>query len=347
MRKRISKILVTGGAGFIGSAFVRLVLKCPSVIARCETPKQSHNSLVVVDKLTYAGDLKRLQEVKGKFKFYKTDICNKKQIDLIFAKEKPEIVVHFAAESHVDRSIEDASVFIDTNIKGTQILLDASRKYGIGRFVHMSTDEVYGDIEKGQFFEHTPLNPSSPYSSSKAAGDLLVKSYIRTFGFPAVIVRPSNNYGPWQYPEKLIPVVIFKALNNQKVPVYAKGLNVREWLYVSDCADAIRLIMEEGKLGATYNLGSGNERRNIDIVKRILDILNKPHSLIQFVQDRPGHDIRYSLNFNKLKQELGWHSKVSFDSGMRRTVDWYVRNYAWTQKKVRFLEGYWSKVYYK
>jgi dTDP-glucose 4,6-dehydratase len=334
MRKRISKILVTGGAGFIGSAFVRR--------AAGKGPK-----VLVLDKLTYAGDLARLKEVQRGYKFYKTDICNKLQIERIFKKEKPEIVVHFAAESHVDRSIEDASAFIDTNIKGTQVLLDASRKYGIRRFVHISTDEVYGDIEKGQFFEHTPLNPSSPYSSSKAAGDLLVKSYIRTFNFPAIIVRPSNNYGPWQYPEKLIPVVIFKALNNQKIPIYAKGLNVREWLYVSDCADAIRLIMEKGKLGEAYNLGSGNERCNIDVAKRILDILKKPHTLIQFIQDRPGHDIRYSLNFNKLKKELGWHPKVSFDSGICQTVDWYVLNRAWTEKKVKFLKEYWKKVYNK
>ncbi|MCK9572736.1 MAG: dTDP-glucose 4,6-dehydratase, partial [Candidatus Omnitrophica bacterium] len=257
------KILVTGGAGFIGSAFVRLIAK--SIIARSMATKQSN--VIVVDKLTYAGDLKRLEEVKNKFKFYKTDICDKNKINSIFANEKPDIVAHFAAETHVDRSINDATPFIETNIKGTQILLDASRKHKVNKFIFISTDEVYGEIADGKFNENSPIRPNSPYAASKAAADLLVQAYIRTYQFPAVIIRPSNNYGPWQYPEKLIPVIISAALKNKKVPVYAKGLNVREWLYVDDCAEGILKVAQKGKIGQIYNLGSGDERKNIIVVK--------------------------------------------------------------------------------
>jgi len=340
MSKKTRKILITGGAGFIGSSLVR------SVIARSETTKQSQScEVVVVDKLTYAGDLARLVDAKGKFAFYKTDICHKKAMERIFKKEKPSIVLHLAAESHVDRSILGSDEFIETNVRGTQVILDAAKALGVERFVHISTDEVYGDIEKGQFYEHTAFNPSSPYSASKAAADLLVKSYIRTFKFPAIIVRPSNNYGPWQYPEKFIPVIIYKALNDQKIPVYGKGLNVREWLYVSDCADAIRLIMKKGRIGEAYNLGSGYETANIEIVKIILDILRKPHSLIEFVQDRPGHDLRYRLNSDKLRKELNWKTKHNFEKGIAKTIAWFVKNAGWVEKKSGVLSKYWKKVY--
>jgi dTDP-glucose 4,6-dehydratase len=223
--------------------------------------------------------------------------------------------------------------------------LDACKKHGIKKFIHVSTDEVYGDIEIGKFHETTALSPNSPYSASKAAGDLLVKSYIRTFQFPALIIRPSNNYGPWQYPEKFIPVIIYKALNNEKIPVYGKGMNIREWLYVSDCADAILKITEGGKIGEIYNLGSGNERQNIEIVKTILRILNKPLDLVSYVKDRPGHDFRYSLDFSKLKKELGWKPQVSLEDGLLMTVNWYKDNFIWLEKKVSYLRSYWKKVY--
>ena len=237
MRKRIPKILITGGAGFIGSAFVRLLLKGLS-------PQGTVPSIIIIDKLTYAGDLKRLYQ-KGTVPFYKTDICNKSSIQSIFQKERPDIVVHFAAESHVDRSINDASPFIDTNIKGTQILLDASRKYKVSKFIHISTDEVYGEVSNGKFSENSSIKPNSPYAASKAAADLLVQSYIRTYKFPAIIIRPSNNYGPWQYPEKLMPLAILRILEGGKIPVCGKGLNVREWLYVDDCAQGIMTIMRK------------------------------------------------------------------------------------------------------
>ncbi|MFA5311323.1 MAG: dTDP-glucose 4,6-dehydratase [Candidatus Omnitrophota bacterium] len=322
------RFLVTGGAGFIGSAFVRLLNKGLS-------PKGTVP--VVVDKLTYAGDLNRMKGLspKGsvpKYKFYKTDICNKKQIETIFSKEKPDIVIHFAAESHVDRSINDASPFIETNIKGTQILLDASRKYNVKKFIFISTDEVYGEIKNGKFSESSPIKPNSPYAASKASADLLVQAYIRTYKFPAVIVRPCNNYGPWQFPEKLIPVAIATVLKGGKVPVYAKGQNVREWLYVDDCARGILKIMQQGKIGEIYNLGSGIESKNINTVKLILQYLGVSQSRYKFVKDRPGHDLRYSLDCSKLKKELIWRPQVSFKEGLRLTVNWYLQHKTWLFK---------------
>jgi len=332
MRKSKKKILVTGGASFIGSEFVRQAVK-------------KNYKIVIVDKLTYAGDKRRLKSVTGHFKFYKTDICNKPAILKIIKKEHPDAIINFAAESHVDRSIRDASAFITTNVVGTQILLDAAKHFKVSRFVHVSTDEVYGEIKRGQFTEKTPFNPNSPYSASKAAADLLVKSYIRTYKFPAIIVRPSNNYGPWQYPEKFVPVIIYKALNNQRIPVYDRGLNIREWLHISDCASAIMRVLEKGKLGEIYNIGSGNERQNIKVVQEILKILNKPKKLISYVQDRPGHDWRYSLNYNKISHELGWKPKVTFTKGMRETVEWYCKNYDWLEEKVSYLKDYWKTIY--
>jgi len=331
MRKVLPKLLVTGGAGFIGSEFVRQGIR-------------RGYKIVVVDKLTYAGDLVRLSSTKGKYAFYKTDICDAKKIQDIFSKERPEAIVHFAAETHVDRSILKSSSFIETNIRGTQILLDESRKYNISKFIQISTDEVYGDIKKGKFCESSPLNPSSPYSASKAAADCLVGAYVRTYGFPAVILRPSNNYGPWQYPEKFIPVAVFKALNDQKIPLYAKGLNKREWLHVSDCVQAVFLALNKAKPGQVYNIGSGIEKKNIEVAKTILKVLGKPEKLIQFVKDRPGHDYRYALDCSKINR-LGWRSKVKFKEGIEKAIDWYENNQIWVKRKTTFLKDYWKKVY--
>ena len=324
MRKELPKILVTGGAGFIGSEFVR------------QAVNKGYRT-IVIDKLTYAGDLKRLKEVKGRYKFYKEDICNKAKMDSIFKEEKPDIVINFAASTHVDRSIQDATPFIETNVKGTHILLDLSRKYKIKKFIHISSDEVYGEIKKDSFSENSPLRPNSPYAASKAAADLLIKSYIRTYNFPAIIVRPCNNYGPWQYPEKLIPLAILKALRNEEVPVYGKGSNVREWLHVDDCAKGILKILEKGKTSEIYNLGSNEEKQNIQVVKMILDILSSSQNLVQFVKDRPGHDIRYKLNSQKVQQEVGWHPAIKFEEGIEKTVSWCVQHKDW-------LLGKWSKI---
>lgn len=319
-KNSFKRILVTGGAGFIGSEFVR------QIVSKGYKP-------VVVDKLTYAGDLKRLESVKNKFKFYKVDICNKKKIEEIFKEEKPQILVNFAAESHVDKSIKDSTGFIETNVKGTQILLDASRKYKVKRFIHLSTDEVYGEVKKGQFNERSSLQANSPYAASKAAADLFIKSYIRTYKFPAIIVRPCNNYGSWQYPEKLIPLSILMLLKGKKIPVYGKGQNIREWLHVSDCAQAIFLVVKKGKLGQIYNIGSSNEEKNINTVKMILKSTGNAVSRMEFVKDRPGHDFRYSLAFNKIKKELGFQPKVTFKKGLGETVKWYLENKIWLFSK--------------
>lgn len=330
MRGRIHKILVTGGAGFIGSAFVRQSVKKGYQIA-------------VVDKLTYAGDLKRLKAVKNNYKFYKADICNQKQIGSIFSKEKPDFVVNFAAQTHVDRSIHNARPFIETNVLGTEVLLNASRKNKTKKFIHISSDEVYGDIEKGEFFEGSPLNPSSPYSAAKAAADLLLKSYIRTYNFPAIIVRPSNNYGPWQYPEKLIPLAILKLLRNEKIPVYAKGKNVREWLYVEDCAAGIIKVLEKGLLGEIYNIGSSQEKENIEVINSLLRILNKDKTKIEFVKDRPGHDFRYRLNCRKITEETGWLPRINFEVGLNNTVHWCLDYKDWLLSKWKNISGLYKR----
>jgi dTDP-glucose 4,6-dehydratase len=315
------KLLVTGGAGFIGSEFVR------SGVIR-------GYGIVVVDSLTYAGDMERLKEVEKETTFYRIDITDKESLEYIFETERPDVVVHFAAESHVDRSIKDASPFLDTNVKGTQIILDVARQYGVERFINISTDEVYGELTgEGQFHETTPLNPNSPYSVSKASADMLGRAYHRTYGMPVITVRPCNNYGPWQYPEKLIPVVVLKALRNENIPVYAKGENIREWLFVIDCIDAVFLALEKGETGEIYNVGSGEEKRNIDVVRTILKLLGKPEDLIEFVKDRLGHDFRYSLNSNKIKEQLGWENRIHFEEGIDRTVKWYVDNIGWVNGK--------------
>ncbi len=327
------KLLVTGGAGFIGSEFVR-----QSVEKGFDT--------VVIDKLTYAGDLERLKEVLEKIKFYKANILNSEFVDYIFEKEKPEIVVHFAAESHVDRSILEATPFLKTNVIGTQNLLEMAKKHQVSLFINVSTDEVYGELgREGKFSETTCLNPNSPYSVSKASADMLGRAYFRTYGVPVITVRPCNNYGPWQYPEKFIPVIILKALQDEPIPVYGTGQNVREWLFVSDCAEAIFTVIEKGKPGQIYNIGSGEERKNIEVVSSILKILNKPESLITFVKDRPGHDFRYALNSEKIWKELGWKAKIKFEEGIEQTVKWYVENIKWVKEKERYLKDLWERVY--
>ena len=320
-------ILITGGSGFIGSNFILKLLS-----------QQDDVRVTNLDKLTYAGDNARLASVEGneRYRFMHGDICDRSAVEEAFGTGI-DTVVHFAAESHVDRSIDDAGPFESTNVRGTVILLEAARKLGVRRFVHISTDEVYGELgEDGHFTEETPFAPNSPYSASKASGDLFVQAYRHTYGLDTVTIRPSNNYGPWQYPEKLIPVVIHKALDDRPVPVYAQGMNIREWLYVKDCAEGILALMASGRTGEAYNLGSGQERRNIEVVKGILSILGKPESLIEYVKDRPGHDFRYSLDSGKLKQETGWTPTTSFEQGLESTVKWYVDNQPWWRK---FTEG--------
>ena len=314
MRSSIRKILVTGGAGFIGSEFVRQAVR-------------SHQyALDVLDSISYAGDRARLTSVSNDIHFYKININDARLVNSLFKKIRPDIVVHFAAETHVDRSILEGQVFLRTNILGTQVLLEAARHQGIEKFVHISTDEVYGDVMKGSSTEKAPFSPNSPYSVSKAGADMLVSAYARTYKLPVNIIRASNNYGPWQYPEKLVPVVIYKALNRQRVPVYAKGLNVREWLHVADCVRGVMTVIQKGKTGEVYNIGSGIYRRNIDIVKTILKILKCPQALIQFVQDRPGHDFRYSIDCSKAHRELHWEPEYDLECGLKDTVAWYCAN---------------------
>lgn len=317
----MKKILITGGAGFIGSNFIHYILN-----------KYHNYKIVNLDKLTYAANLKNLKNVENNpnYKFIKGDISDRDFIFTIFKNEKFDVVVNFAAESHVDNSISNPEIFVTTNILGTQILLDASKKYKVERFHQISTDEVYGDLEldrKDLFFtENTPLNPSSPYSASKASSDMLVKSYFRTYNLPVTISRCSNNYGPYQFIEKLIPCMIFKALNNEPLPVYGKGLNVRDWLHVYDHCMAIDLILNEGVIGEVYNIGGHNEKTNIEVVEIILKELKKPISLIQYVKDRPGHDLRYAIDAAKIETELKWKAKYKFEEGIVETIRWYVEN---------------------
>ena len=318
------KILVTGAAGFIGSNFVYY-----------ELDKHPEDKIVALDLLTYAGNLKNLDGCKDNpnFKFVKMDIRDRESIYKLFEEEKFDIVVNFAAESHVDRSIEDPEVFLRTNIIGTEVLMDASLKYGVKRYHQVSTDEVYGDLPleatDSFFTETTPLHTSSPYSASKASADLLVMAYHRTFGLNMTITRCSNNYGPYQFPEKLIPLMINNARHDKSLPVYGEGLNVRDWLHVYDHCAGIDLVMRNGRNGEVYNIGGHNERRNIDVVKTILKELGKPESLITYVTDRKGHDLRYAIDPTKIETELGWKPKYNFESGIKETIQWYMNHQEW------------------
>lgn len=335
------KILVTGGAGFIGSNFVFYFLQ--------EHPQ---DTILCVDALTYAGNLETLAPVMDdpQFHFVKADIADRAAMYALFESEKPDIVVNFAAESHVDRSIENPAVFLQTNVMGTQVLLDACRKYGVQRYHQVSTDEVYGDLPLDRpdlfFTEQTPLHTSSPYSASKASADLLCNAYSRTYGLPITISRCSNNYGPYQFPEKLIPLMIANALADKPLPVYGEGLNVRDWLYVEDHCRAIDLILCKGKPGQVYNIGGHNEKRNIDIVKSILSILGKPESLITHVTDRKGHDMRYAIDPTFIHQELGWLPQTNFESGIRKTVQWYLDNKSWWENIINGeYQSYYERMY--
>lgn len=318
------KIIVTGGAGFIGSNFIFYMLN-----------KYEKYQIVCLDKLTYAGNLSTLTSIMNhpNFRFVQGDICDRTMVDQLFKQEQPDMIVNFAAESHVDRSIEEPEIFLKTNIIGTAVLMDACRKYGIKRYHQVSTDEVYGDLPLDRpdlfFTEETPIQASSPYSSSKAAADLLVLAYYRTYQLPVTISRCSNNYGPYQFPEKLIPLMIVNALADQLLPVYGKGINVRDWLYVEDHCKAIDQIMHYGKEGEIYNIGGHNERPNIEIVRTICKELGKPETLIHYVRDRKGHDMRYAIDSTKIQNELGWKPQINFEDGIKKTIQWYLINHDW------------------
>lgn len=319
-------VIVTGGAGFIGSNFVFYQLK-----------NHPEDRVICLDKLTYAGNLSTLEPVMDhkNFRFVKVDIADREAVYNLFEEEKPDIVVNFAAESHVDRSIENPEIFLQTNILGTQVLMDACRKYGIKRYHQVSTDEVYGDLPLDRtdlfFTEDTPIHTSSPYSASKASADLLVLAYYRTYKLPVTITRCSNNYGPYHFPEKLIPLVISRALADESIPVYGKGENVRDWLYVEDHCSAIDLVIRKGREGEVYNIGGHNEKTNLEVVKSILSYLGKPESLINYVTDRPGHDMRYAIDPAKIHNELGWLPATKFEDGIKKTIDWYLDNKDWWQ----------------
>lgn len=332
------KVLITGGAGFIGSNFVYYMME-----------KHPDYKLVCLDLLTYAGNIKTLKKAQKnkKFKFIKGDIADRESVYKLFEAEKFDFVVNFAAESHVDRSIENPEIFLITNILGTQVLLDASRKFGVKRYHQVSTDEVYGDLPLDRpdllFTEETHIHTSSPYSASKASADLLVLAYHRTYGLPVTISRCSNNYGPYHFPEKLIPLMITRALAGNSLPVYGEGLNIRDWIYVKDHCSAIDLIVHNGTVGEVYNVGGHNERTNIDVVKTILKQLNKPDNLIEYVKDRAGHDLRYAIDSSKIYHELGWIPETEFDDGIKMTVEWYMNNRSWWED---ILSGEY-KDYYK
>jgi dTDP-glucose 4,6-dehydratase len=318
------KIIITGGAGFIGGNFVHhMVNKYPDY------------NIICLDKLTYAGNMETLEPVMNRdnFSFVKGDIADREFVYKLFEEEKPDIIVNFAAESHVDRSITDPGIFLQTNVLGTGVLLDACRKYGIQRYHQVSTDEVYGDLPLDRtdlfFTEETSIHTSSPYSASKASSDLLVQAYHRTFNIPATISRCSNNYGPYHFPEKLIPLMIANALNDKPLPVYGKGENVRDWLYVEDHCIAIDLIIHKGRVGEVYNIGGHNERTNLEVVKTIIHELGKSEGLIKYVTDRPGHDMRYAIDPSKIKKELGWEPTTNFDDGIKKTIKWYLDNRQW------------------
>ena len=334
-------ILVTGGAGFIGGNFVYYQLK-----------NHPEDRVVCLDKLTYAGNLSTLQEAMKceQFRFVRGDIADREAVYALFEQEKPDVVVNFAAESHVDRSVTNPEIFLTTNILGTSVLMDACRRYGVGRYHQVSTDEVYGDLPLDRpdlfFTEETPIHTSSPYSASKASADLLVMAYHRTYGLPATISRCSNNYGPYHFPEKLIPLMITRALADEPLPVYGEGLNVRDWLYVEDHCSAIDLIIRRGRVGEVYNIGGHNERTNMQVVKTILKALGKPESLIRHVTDRPGHDRRYAIDPSKIHRELDWLPKTTFDEGIQKTVRWYLDNRQWWEEILSGeYQNYFEKMY--
>ncbi len=320
----MTTILITGGAGFIGSNFTRFILQ-----------KYPDYKAVVYDKLTYAGNLDNLKDVAenypDRYAFIQGDICDAKKVEETIKAYNVELLVNFAAESHVDRSLFEPGSFIQTDIFGTYVLLEAVRKLGVRRMVQVSTDEVYGSIEKGSFKESDPLNPSSPYSASKAGGDLMCLAYYKTWGVPVMITRGSNTFGPYQYPEKVIPLFITNAIDDQPLPLYGDGMNVRDWLYVLDHCEAIDLVLHEGKPGEIYNVGAGNELTNLELTRLILKLLRKPESLIRFVEDRPGHDRRYSLDCTKIKA-LGWQPRHKFEEALEETVRWYLENQWWWRK---------------
>ncbi len=327
-------ILVTGGCGFIGSNFVRYMLE--------EHPE---HSVINLDKLTYAGNLENLANVadNSRYTFVKADICDRSAVDAAVKKFSVEAIINFAAESHVDRSIMGPSIFIETNIGGTNVLLDVAKESGIKRFVQISTDEVYGSLgPTGKFREDSQLHPNSPYSASKAAADLLALAYHHTFGLPVIITRCSNNYGPYQFPEKLIPLMIANALENKQLPVYGDGLNIRDWLYVRDHCTAIDLVLMKGKVGEVYNIGGENEWKNIDIVRLLLKIIEKSDSLITFVKDRLGHDRRYAIDASKIMNELGWKTSITFEEGLAKTIKWYMHNKSWWR---RIMSGEYQQYY--
>ena len=333
------KILVTGGAGFIGSNFVYYLLE-----------RYPEDEIFCLDALTYAGNLATLDQAMTdkRFTFIKGNICDRTLVSDLFAREKFDIVVNFAAESHVDRSIENPELFLQTNILGTQVLLDACKAFHVKRFHQVSTDEVYGDLPLDRkdlyFTEETPIHTSSPYSASKAAADLLALAYYRTYGLPVTVSRCSNNYGPYHFPEKLIPLMITRALAEESLPVYGKGTNVRDWLYVEDHCGAIDLIIRKGKPGEVYNIGGHNERTNLQVVQTILKALGKPETLIHYVEDRPGHDLRYAIDPTKIKNELGWEPKTDFDTGIQKTIDWYLTHNKWWKP---ILSGEYQEYYQK
>lgn len=334
-------VIVTGGAGFIGSNFIFYMMK-----------KYPDYRIICLDKLTYAGNLSTLKSVMEhkNFRFVKADICDREKVCALFEEERPDIVVNFAAESHVDRSIENPDVFLQTNVLGTSVLLDTCQKYGIIRYHQVSTDEVYGDLPIDRpdlfFTEKTPIHTSSPYSASKASADLLVMAYHRTYGLPVTISRCSNNYGPYHFPEKLIPLMIANALNDKPLPVYGNGENIRDWIYVEDHCMAIDLIIHNGKVGEIYNIGGHNEMKNIDIVKLICQELNKPESLIKYVTDRKGHDQRYAIDPTKIHSELGWLPETKFADGIKKTIKWYLENREWWEEIISGeYQNYYEKMY--
>jgi dTDP-glucose 4,6-dehydratase len=332
------KIFVTGGAGFIGSSFVRYVLR-----------ERQDAEIVNFDKLTYAGNLRNLDEVASdpRYTFIRGDIADPVAVAAAFEKHRPDAVVNFAAETHVDRSIEDPAPFLQTNVVGTQCLLEQSRRSGISKFVQISTDEVYGSLgAEGAFREDTPLDPSSPYSASKASADVWVLSYFKTYKFPAVITRCTNNYGPYQFPEKLIPVLISNAMESRTLPIYGDGMNVREWIYADEHSRAVLMALERGTPGEVYNIGSGDEKPNLEVVREVLRLLGKPESLIQFVKDRPGHDRRYAIDCSKIRREWGWKSEVNFSDGMAKTIAWYKTHPDWVRdiKDASYL-SYYDRMY--